>query len=138
MIRSQQCAQIKPDLPERQDAPGSLSYTSYRTDAITATVTGDTVRATVTVTNTGVPAGDAVVAVYVSRPVAELVAPDRRLVGFARLTLAGGQTGTVTVRIPRDRFAVTSGDVTGAGPARVQPGGYRLTAGSVGTEFTVS
>jgi beta-glucosidase len=107
-----------------------LSYTTYRTDAVTASVRGDTVATVVTVTNTGAYAGTAVVPVLVGRPVADLVTPPRRLVGFARVTLAAGQTGTVAVGFPRDRLAVTVGDVTSAGPRRVVPGIYRFSSGS--------
>src|SRR5437588_4415961 len=68
-----------------------LSYTSYRTDAVRlnhgSVRAGEPVGVSVTVTDTGGRGGDLVVPVYVSRPVSQVLAPSRKLVAFARVTL---------------------------------------------------
>jgi beta-glucosidase len=114
-----------------------LSYTTFTTGGITATVSPNAVTAQVTVANTGARAGDLVVPVYVGRPVSSDVAPAQRLVGYTRLTLAAGETRTVAVSVPPDRFAVTGGDVLDAGPARVERGIYRLGSGGAFTDVVI-
>ena len=60
------------------------------------------VTATFTLTNSGSRAGAAVVPVY-ARAVGDVVAPPRRLVGFARVTLSAGASQVVHVLVPRLR-----------------------------------
>jgi beta-glucosidase len=60
------------------------------------------VRASVDVTNTGSRAGDDVVQLYIHDPVASISQPVRRLRGFERVTLAPGETKTVSFRLDRD------------------------------------
>jgi beta-glucosidase len=62
---------------------------------------------TVTVTNTGDRAGDEVVQLYLSDPVAEVVRPVRQLVGFARIRLEPGAAVEVVFRLHPDRTAFT-------------------------------
>ncbi|MDT4915424.1 MAG: beta-glucosidase [Pseudonocardiales bacterium] len=82
-----------------------LSYTTFsisnlRLSSATITPRGAvTVRADVT--NTGTRRGDEVVQLYLHDPVAEISQPVRRLRGFQRVTLAPGQTRTVTFRLDR-------------------------------------
>jgi beta-glucosidase len=85
-----------------------LSYTTFRVSNLqlrstTATATGPTmdarhgtVWASVDVTNTGTRAGDDVAQLYIHPVATSLSQPVRRLVGFQRVTLAPGQTTTVT------------------------------------------
>ena len=60
--------------------------------------------ATVDVTNTGARAGDEVVQLYIHDPVASISQPVRRLRGFERVTLAPGETTTVTFTLDRERL----------------------------------
>jgi beta-glucosidase len=104
-----------------------LSYTSFQTSnlSVTSTVSRHgTVRATFTVTNTGTVAGIDVVPVYVAQPISSVVVPPQRLVGFARIDLAGGQSKVVQVSFATSTLAETQGDINAAGPPRVEPGAY--------------
>jgi beta-glucosidase len=138
-------------LPGTNSGPGSgynprwpfgfgLSYTTFTTSALS--VTGSvsrhgTATATFTVANTGSRDGTAVVPVYVSQPVSTLVVPPRRLVGWARVELAAGQSRTVHVTFPVSELAVTTGDIDGSGRRAVEPGAYQVSVGSLTANFTV-
>ena len=69
-----------------------LSYTTFSVTGLTldrsSVSPSGSVRATVTVTNTGDVAGDDVVQLYLHDPVASISQPVRRLRGFERVTLA--------------------------------------------------
>ena len=45
--------------------------------------------------------------------------------------------GAVTIPVRQDDLAVTTGDVVGAGPRRVPPGTWTLTADAASTTITV-
>jgi beta-glucosidase len=138
-------------LPGTNSGPGSgynprwpfgfgLSYTTFTTSGLS--VTGNvsrhgTATATFTVANTGTRNGTAIVPVYVSQPVSTLVVPPRRLVGWARVDLAAGQSKTVTVSFPVSELAVTVGDINGDGPRAVEPGAYQVVVGSLTASFTI-
>ena len=138
-------------LPGTNSGPGSgynprwpfgfgLSYTTFTTSGLS--VTGNvsrhgTATATFTVANTGSRSGTAIVPVYVSQPVSTLVVPPRRLVGWARLDLAPGESKIVTVSFPVSELAVTVGDINGDGPRAVEPGAYQMVVGSLTASFTI-
>jgi beta-glucosidase len=138
-------------LPGTNSGPGSgynprwpfgfgLSYTTFTTSGLS--VTGNvsrhgTATATFTVANTGTRNGTAIVPLYVSQPVSTLVVPPRRLVGWARVDLAAGQSKTVTVSFPVSELAVTVGDINGDGPRAVEPGAYQVVVGSLTASFTI-
>jgi beta-glucosidase len=106
-----------------------LSYTTFTTSGLSVTPsvsTQGTATATFTVTNAGSRSGTDIVPVYVSQPVSGVVVPPQRLVGFTRVTLAVGQSQTVTVRFPVSTLAETQGDINASGPPTVQPGSYVL------------
>src|SRR5690625_7467215 len=73
----------------------SFSYESLRsnTECLAA---WRSVTISVDVTNTGSIAGDEVVQLYVSYPESSVARPIRELRGFDRITLAPGETGTVS------------------------------------------
>jgi beta-glucosidase len=117
-----------------------LSYTTFELSGLS--VTGNvsrrgTVTATFTLANTGSRAGADVVPVYVHQPVSELVAPPRRLVGFARVDLAAGASQVVRVSFPVAELAVTTGDIDGAGKREVETGLYQVQVGNLTADFTV-
>jgi beta-glucosidase len=138
-------------LPGTNSGPGSgynprwpfgfgLSYTTFATSKLS--VTGNvskhgTATATFTVANTGSRDGTTVVPVYVHQPVSVLVAPPQRLVGWARVDLAAGQSKTVNVSFPVSELAVTTGDINGDGPRAVEPGDYQVQVGSLSADFTI-
>jgi beta-glucosidase len=120
-----------------------LSYTTFQTSALS--VTGSvsrrgTATATFTVANTGNRAGTQVVPVYVHQPVSRgsIVAPPKRLVGFARVELEAGQSKVVHVPFPAAQLAVTVGDIDGAGRREVQPGAYQVQVEDLSADFTIT
>lgn len=74
-----------------------LSYTSFAYGQ--ATLAADASSVTVRVTNTGTVAGAEVVQAYVAKPQAQVFRPAQVLAGFARVTLAPGQSQDVTVAL---------------------------------------
>jgi beta-glucosidase len=83
-----------------------LSYTTFdisnlQLSSATMSPSG-TIKATVDVTNTGSRAGDEVVQLYIHDPVASISQPVRRLRAFDRVTLAPGETTTVSFTLGRN------------------------------------
>ncbi len=106
-----------------------LSYTTFTTTGLSVTPsvsTNGTATATFTVTNTGSRSGTDIVPVYVAQPVSSVVVPPQRLVGFARVTVAAGQSTVVTVKFPVSTLAETQGDINASGPPTVEPGSYEV------------
>ncbi len=101
-----------------------LSYTTFafsnlKLSSATMSPKGR-IKATVQVTNTGKRTGDEVAQLYIHDPVASISQPVRRLRGFERLTLAPGQTRTVSFTLDRkdvgfydnnSRFVVEPGQI---------------------------
>jgi beta-glucosidase len=118
-----------------------LSYTTFQTSGLavgSAMVSRNgTVNVSVTVTNTGSRAGTAVVPVYVHQPVSDVVVPPQRLVAFARVALAAGQSTVVHVSFPVSVLAVTPGDIDATGRPQVEPGGYQVQVDTASADFTV-
>lgn len=85
----------------------------------------DTLRVSVTVTNTGSRAGTTVVQLYVRDEVASVTRPVRELKGFQRVALGPGETRTVDLRVPVSGLAFW-------GPNRrfvVEPGSFQVFVG---------
>jgi beta-glucosidase len=104
-----------------------LSYTTFQTSNLSVTPIvsrNGTATARFTVTNMGTMAGTDIVPVYVAQPVSSVVVPPQRLVGFARVDLAGGQSKVVKVSFPASTLAETQGDINAAGPPSVERGAY--------------
>jgi beta-glucosidase len=80
-----------------------LSYTTFSVSNLrlssTTMAEDGTIRARADVTNTGSRTGDEVVQLYIHDPVASIEQPVRRLRAFQRVTLAPGQTKSVTFRL---------------------------------------
>jgi beta-glucosidase len=141
-------------LPYTGSGPGSgynplypfafgLSYTTFSVTNLSATSDVSrfgTVNTTFTVSNTGSKIGTDVVPVYVNQPVSAVVVPPQRLVGFARVPLAPGQSQPVHVSFPVTELAVTPNDIDGAAPPQVERGAYQVQIGTPATltaNFTV-
>jgi beta-glucosidase len=106
-----------------------LSYTTFANSALTVTPTvkrHGSADATFTVTNTGTMAGTDIVPVYVAQPVSAVLVPTQRLVTWARVTLAPGESKVVHVSFPTSTLAETQGDINASGPPTVQSGSYIL------------
>jgi beta-glucosidase len=120
-----------------------LSYTTFTVKnlRLSSTTMGarGSIKASVDVTNTGARAGDEVAQLYIHDPVASLSQPVRRLRGFQRVTLAPGQTKTVSWRLDRSDV----GFYDNKGRFRVENGrievyaGDRSSASDQKAEFTV-
>jgi beta-glucosidase len=99
-----------------------LSYTTFSVSNLqlsSATMSpSGSIKATANVTNTGSRAGDEVVQLYIHDPVASISQPVRRLQGFERVTLAAGQTKTVSFTLNRNDV----GFYNNSGKFVVEPG----------------
>ncbi|CAM5719373.1 beta-glucosidase OS=Streptomyces alboniger OX=132473 GN=CP975_31675 PE=3 SV=1 [Streptomyces alboniger] len=87
-----------------------------------------------TVRNTGAREGTEVVQVYLHDPVASVVQPVQRLIGYVRLHLDPGRAARVRVGVPADLASFTGRD----GHRIVEPGELelRLSASSTDTRLT--
>lgn len=84
-----------------------LSYTSfaYKNLAVSSPSADDQVSITFDVTNTGARAGADVAEVFVGDHHAPVPRPVKELKGFAKVSLAPGETKTVTVKLDRRAFS---------------------------------
>ncbi|MGV9730536.1 beta-xylosidase/alpha-l-arabinosidase [Streptomyces albogriseolus] len=103
-----------------------LSYTRFdwtdlTVDALEAPTDGEFTLA-FTVRNTGERSGTEVVQLYLHDPVASVVQPVQRLVGYTRVTLEPGEARRLTVTVPADLASFTGRD----GRRVVEPGALEL------------
>src|SRR5438105_303785 len=118
-----------------------LSYTTFQTRGLAATPrtsTSGTVTVTFQVTNTGARSGTDVEPVYVQQPVSDVLVPQQRLVGFARVALDPGQSKTVRVSFPVSDLAVTPGDIDGTARPAVEPGSHLVAVGGTTLTLTIT
>lgn len=113
-----------------------LSYTTFEiSDPAVALQRGNATvpaLATCTVKNTGAKfAGAEVVQVYVEDPVMAYVRPWKRLVAFARVTLAPGASASVQIPITADELAFHDDDMV----LRVVPGDYTFSFGADSVDY---
>jgi beta-glucosidase len=106
-----------------------LSYTTFALSDLHLSAgsigRAGTVTATANITNTGTRQGDDVVQLYIHDRVASILQPVRRLDGFRRVTLAPGQTQTVTFNLGPAGL----GFYNNQGQFRVEPGGFDVYVG---------
>jgi beta-glucosidase len=107
-----------------------LSYTRFEVGApqLSALRIGlaGSVEVSVTVRNTGTRAGDEVVQLYLRDEVASVTQPIKKLVGFERVTLAPGESRTVTMTVDRRAFALWNRAMEEV----VEPGRFTIMAGA--------
>jgi beta-glucosidase len=101
-----------------------LSYTTYAYSGLTVK-SGDGLTVSFTVKNTGKRAGTEIAQVYSSLP-ASAGEPPKRLIGWARVELAAGESKAVTVAVDKERLSVFD---EAADAFKVVPGSYRVMAG---------
>jgi beta-xylosidase len=99
-----------------------LSYTSFTWSDFAA----DGLSVSVTVTNTGSRLGADVVQLYLHDPVAQVVRPVVRLIGYAKLRLAPGESRRITFDVPEEATAFTGL----AGHRIIEPGEVELRLAS--------
>ncbi len=86
-----------------------------------------------TVTNASERDGKEVVQLYLSDPVASVVRPLKRLVGFTKLGLAAGESARVTFHLHADRTSFTGPDLQRI----VEPGEFRVRLGASSEDTTL-
>jgi beta-xylosidase len=93
--------------------------------------TDGSVRLALTVTNTGHREGSEVVQLYVHDPVASVVRPVQRLIGFTKVRLAAGASVRVSVEVPVELASFTGR----AGERIIEPGelefGFGRSSGDI-------
>ncbi|WP_431679405.1 beta-glucosidase [Kitasatospora sp. KL5] len=87
-------------------------------------------RLALTVRNTGGRAGTEVVQVYLHDPVASVVQPVQRLIGYLRLPLEAGEACRITVTVPADLASFTGRD----GRRIVEPGALEIHLAASSTD----
>ncbi|MFI8825496.1 beta-glucosidase [Streptomyces sp. NPDC053431] len=111
-----------------------LTYTTFEWSDLDIETTevptdGDILLA-LTVTNTGGRAGSELVQLYLHDPVASVVQPLRRLVGYVRVDLAPGESRRIRVTVPTDLASFTGR----AGTRVVEPGALELLFSASSTD----
>jgi beta-glucosidase len=101
-----------------------LSYTAYAYSGLTVK-SGETVSVSFTVRNTGKRAGTEIAQVYAQLPDAA-GEPPKRLIGWARVELAPGESKPVSIPVDRDRLTVYDEASDGW---KLIPGNYTVMAG---------
>jgi beta-glucosidase len=110
-----------------------FDYSELRLSAERIPVDGS-IEASVTVTNSGQRDGATVAQLYLTDPVAQVTRPVIQLVGFARLSLAAGQSARVSFQLDADRFSFTGRD----NERIVEPGTIVLSVGESSTDRGLS
>jgi beta-glucosidase len=107
-----------------------LSYTTYAYSGLSVK-SGDGLTVSFTVTNTGARPGTEIAQVYASLPDAA-GEPPKRLIGWARVELAAGESKLVSIPVAPDRLTVFD---EGANGWMLIPGNYTVLAGSSSREL---
>ncbi|GAB3175226.1 glycoside hydrolase family 3 N-terminal domain-containing protein [Myceligenerans halotolerans] len=106
-----------------------LSYTTFRRALVAVdgeVAAGGAFRAVVRVTNTGDVAGADVVQLYGHDVIGSIARPTVQLLGYERVTLAPGETATVTFDVPTQRFAFSDRNLVRI----VEPGDVEVWVGT--------
>ena len=117
--RYYQTAGVKPAFPFGY----GLSYTTFEYSGLKADETG----VTLTVTNTGSAAGAEIVQLYVAKPDAKVFRPEQELKGFAKVSLAPGESKTVTIALDDKAFRYWN---VKTNAWEVEGGSYQLRVGA--------
>jgi len=111
-----------------------IGYSSFEWSSSDPVVNDTSASVTVTVTNTGDRAGTDVVQLYLHDPVASVVRPVQRLLGFQRVSLEAGATVTLSVTVPFDTTSFTNR----AGVRVVEPGEIVLGFGRSSADIPIT
>ena len=101
-----------------------LSYTSYAYSGLTVK-SGDALTVSFTVKNTGKRAGTEIAQVYAALP-ASAGEPPKRLIGWARVELAPGESKLVSIPVDHERLTIFDEAADGW---KLVPGAYTVLAG---------
>ncbi|MSR98432.1 glycosyl hydrolase [Arthrobacter sp. BL-252-APC-1A] len=115
-----------------------LSYTEFSWDGLHVetpeTSTDGETAASLAVTNTGARDGVEVVQLYLHDPVASVVRPVQRLIGYARVPLKAGESARVRFTVPADAASFTGVDLERI----VEPGVLELRFGASSTDIRLT
>lgn len=115
-----------------------LSYTTFRYDDLQVERDryreGDTVRVTVTLTNTGSRHGKEVVQLYLNDKVSSTTTPVRRLVRFQKVALGKGESRRITFTLHRDDFTLWNRNMEEV----VEPGEFEIMIGRSADDMVLS
>ena len=125
--RYYQTAGVKPAFPFGY----GLSYTTFEYSGLKADETG----VTLTVTNTGSAAGAEIVQLYVAKPDAKVFRPEQELKGFARVSLAPGESKTVTIALDDKAFRYWN---VKTNAWEVEGGSYQLRVGASSVDIRLT
>ncbi|MCL6549443.1 MAG: glycoside hydrolase family 3 C-terminal domain-containing protein [Acidothermus cellulolyticus] len=109
-----------------------LSYTTFALNDMRVAPVAGGYRVTLTITNTGSRAGTATPQLYLTFPAAAGEPPEQ-LAGFGQVTLAPGESGSVSITVPRSVFSSYWN-----GRWTTWPGEYRLAAGWSVTDLPIA
>ena len=115
-----------------------LSYTTFAYSNLRVTTPSvgprDTVRVSVTVTNTGARAGKEAVLLYVRDLVASITPPMRRLRAFEKIALEPGASRTVSFAVPARELSFVGRDQR----LVLEPGEFQAIVGTLTAAFRVA
>ena len=112
-----------------------LSYTKFNYDGLTvlpeSAKPGESIQVEVKVTNTGKIAGDEVVQLYIRDVVGSVTRPILELKDFRRISLAPGETKTVSFTLTPDKLQFHDIDMKRV----VEPGEFKVMVGTSSADF---
>jgi beta-glucosidase len=112
-----------------------LSYTTFEYSSLKVSPAqigpGGRAQVTVTVTNTGRRAGEEVVQLYVRDAVSSVTRPVKELKDFARVSLAPGESKTVTFTLTPDKLAFYDLNME----RTVEPGAFDIMVGTSSAKY---
>ena len=111
-----------------------VALLALSTVPVSSTGTDGSLTVGLTVRNTGQRAGVEVIQLYLHDPVASVVRPVNRLIGYARVPLDTGETASVTFDVPADVTAFTGRD----GSRIVEPGALQLRFGASSADLRLN
>ncbi len=111
----------------------TVEYGTLTTDRTQIAADG-AVELSIDVRNAGDRPCAEIVQLYLSDPVAQVVRPERQLIGFARVPLAAGQARTVRFQVHADRTSFTGRD----GSRVIEPGVSTFAAGPSSASLAAS
>ena len=125
--RYYQTAGVRPAFPFGY----GLSYTTFEYSGLKADETG----VSLTVTNTGSAAGAEIVQLYVAKPDAKVFRPEQELKGFAKVSLAPGESKTVAIALDDKAFRYWN---VKTNAWEVEGGSYQLRVGASSVDIRLT
>lgn len=112
-----------------------LSYTNFTYSNVRLSAdkicTGQTVEASIDITNSGKVTGDEIVQIYIHDKVASVTRPVMELKGFERISLQAGETKTVKFMIDKPGLAFWEYNMQ----YTVEPGEFDIMVGKSSVDF---